>query len=174
MNIDNAQDVISHTAGVFGTGITWTAIFCGSTSVTAIVALIRAWPILTKIRSEADNSLRADLMKIMDARDVASAKRISELEFAIIEERKRCAAEVIEAATRHQMTIDSIIKRYDHDMEMMTKRHDEQINQLHGEIRGLRDNTIQASKSAAVLLGSTTPVPVSMTKLTGEVDDKDS
>lgn len=103
-----------------------------------------------KQRDDSDASLRGDLMKLLHDNQVASSVRITELERALVDERVRCAG----------------------DMTAMQHRHDEQIANLHGEIKGLRDNLIQQGRSASSMITLGANAPISLKSAIDKLDEQ--
>lgn len=58
--MNSLPQVASHAVGILGTGITWAALFGGGTFSVVLVALIRAWPLLTKLAIDARFTLRKE------------------------------------------------------------------------------------------------------------------
>lgn len=181
-------DVVTATAplvrsqpfGIGGSTFTWGALFSAlQTLLLSIIggggafAGLRIFAALKKISADRevkmreidstdDTSLRADLIKMLHDNDERAGKRITELERGIIDERRHCVDEM--AAQDRRWTEAAAVQQ---------KRCDEEIAQLRGEIKGLRDNQIQESRSRAVMIGRSPAVdaPTSMQALTDKMGD---
>lgn len=105
-------DVQGLTIGGAGT---WTLV------VVVALALIKAWPALRKLQNEADNSLRADMLKRIDDLEktikdertasyndrIACGERISIMERRLSEERRECDNKLHDM----QIQIDGLIRQ---------------------------------------------------------------
>jgi hypothetical protein len=118
-----------------------------------VVAFFKIWPKIKEANNardkndnERDASMRADMLKMLEARD----HRISELEKAHVEEQRRCIADMAK-----------LDLKYSTEMSEMQKRHDAVVAELQGEIKGMRRTLLQRADSGeAIGLHSNAPTSV--------------
>lgn len=90
--------------GIELTGVSWGATGVWTLVILMVVTFIKVWPLLSKIRTEADGSLRTDLLArvgVLEARLEGAYERIADLE-KLLSKREQEHAAILEDV-RHEL-----------------------------------------------------------------------
>jgi len=111
MDVNDMAVIATKSVGIWGTGITLPGVFSGITALTAVVALIKAWPALRKIGVEGDMSLRRDLLL-----------RIDTLERAAVISDQRCDARMAVMQRDYEARIETLTQQFDRRIDGLMKQ----------------------------------------------------